>query len=177
MGGPSSGSTAGSRRANCARRVATVMARNPEGPDLDLPRLWHGPRPGPQRSQEHPGGRAGRYCLWTRCKTQPKPGGRGRSRNHPGRCRISPVRNPRPSGRGGSQWLTGDWTEAEELAQEAMVRTWWRWSIVRGHDRPHDYARKVLVNRHRSLLRRALARRSKELGPAAEDLVGEIGRM
>ena len=48
-------------------------------------------------------------------------------------------------------WLTGDWTEAEELAQEAMVRTWWRWSIVRGHDRPHDYARKVLVNRHRSL--------------------------
>ena len=55
-------------------------------------------------------------------------------------------------------WLTGDWTEAEELAQEAMVRTWWRWSIVRGHDRPHDYARKVLVNRHRSLLRRALVR-------------------
>src|SRR5512133_1843615 len=103
MGGPWSGSTAGSRRANCARRVATVMARNPEGPDLDLPRLWHGPRPGPQRSQEHPGGRAGRYCLWTRCKTQPKPGGRGRNRNHPGRYRISPVRNPRPSGRGGSQ--------------------------------------------------------------------------
>src|SRR5512132_1694982 len=106
MGGPSSGSTAGSRRANCARRVATVMARNPEGPDLDLPRLWHGPRPGPQRSQEHPGGRAGRYCLWTRCKTQPKPGGRGRNRNHPGRYRISPVRNPRPSGRGGSQLPT-----------------------------------------------------------------------
>jgi RNA polymerase sigma-70 factor, ECF subfamily len=55
-------------------------------------------------------------------------------------------------------WLTGDWTEAEELAQEAMVRTWWRWSIVRGHDRPQDYARKVLVNQHRSLLRRALVR-------------------
>jgi hypothetical protein len=35
----------------------------------------------------------------------------------------------------------------------------------------------VLVNRHRSLLRRALARLRKELGPAAEDLVGEIGRM
>jgi len=28
-GGPWSGSTAGPRRANCARRVATVMARNP----------------------------------------------------------------------------------------------------------------------------------------------------
>jgi RNA polymerase sigma-70 factor (sigma-E family) len=55
-------------------------------------------------------------------------------------------------------WLTGDWTEAEELAQEAMVRTWWRWSIVRGHDQPQDYARKVLVNRHRSLLRRTVVR-------------------
>ena|SRR5215216_806219 len=24
-----------------------------------------------------------------------------------------------------------------------MVRTWWRWSVVRVHDRPHDYARRV----------------------------------
>ena len=55
-------------------------------------------------------------------------------------------------------WLTGDWMEAEDLAQEAMVRTFWRWPIVRRHDRPEDYARKVLVNRHRSLLRRALVR-------------------
>ena len=37
-----------------------------------------------------------------------------------------------------------------------MVRTFWRWPSVRRHDRPQDYARKVLVNRHRSLLRRAL---------------------
>jgi RNA polymerase sigma-70 factor (sigma-E family) len=55
-------------------------------------------------------------------------------------------------------WLTGSWTEAEDLAQEAMVRTFWRWPSVRRHDRPEDYARKVLVNRHRSLLRRALVR-------------------
>ena len=53
-------------------------------------------------------------------------------------------------------WLTGDWGQAEELAQEALVRTWWRWPIVRRLDRPGDYARKVLVNRHRSLRRRAL---------------------
>jgi RNA polymerase sigma-70 factor (sigma-E family) len=53
-------------------------------------------------------------------------------------------------------WLTGDWGQAEELAQEALVRTWWRWPVVRRLDRPGDYARKVLVNRHRSLLRRAL---------------------
>jgi RNA polymerase sigma factor (sigma-70 family) len=36
------------------------------------------------------------------------------------------------------------------------VRTWWRWPLVRRLDRPGDYARKVLVNRHRSLRRRAL---------------------
>jgi RNA polymerase sigma-70 factor (sigma-E family) len=53
-------------------------------------------------------------------------------------------------------WLTGDWGQAEELAQEALVRTWWRWPIVRRLDRPGDYARKVLVNRHRSLRRRVL---------------------
>jgi RNA polymerase sigma-70 factor (sigma-E family) len=53
-------------------------------------------------------------------------------------------------------WLTGDWGQAEELAQEALVRTWWRWPVVRRLDRPGDYARKVLVNRHRSLVRRAL---------------------
>jgi RNA polymerase sigma-70 factor (sigma-E family) len=50
--------------------------------------------------------------------------------------------------------LTGDQAEAEELAQEAMVRTWWRWAVHRPND-PTAYARKVLVNRRRSLLRRA----------------------
>jgi hypothetical protein len=82
-----------------------------------------------------------------------------------------------------------------------MVRTFWRWPSVRRHDRPQDYARKVLVNRHRSLLRRvlvrarhaevarllqlplgtvkstssrALARLREQLGPAAEDLVGKV---
>ena len=27
--------------------------------------------------------------------------------------------------------LTGDRVEAEELAQEALVRTWWRWKLHR----------------------------------------------
>ena len=51
--------------------------------------------------------------------------------------------------------LISDWDQAEELAQEAMARTFAAWSRVRGYDRPAAYARKVLVNRHRSLLRRA----------------------
>jgi RNA polymerase sigma-70 factor (sigma-E family) len=52
--------------------------------------------------------------------------------------------------------LTGDPAQAEELAQDARVRTWRRWRLVRKPDKPEAYARKVLVNRHRSLLRRAL---------------------
>lgn len=51
--------------------------------------------------------------------------------------------------------LTGNWGEGEELAQETLVRIYWRWSLVRRQAHPEAYARKVLVNRHRSLLRRA----------------------
>jgi RNA polymerase sigma-70 factor (sigma-E family) len=50
--------------------------------------------------------------------------------------------------------LTGDWAQAEDLAQESLVRVYWRWSLVRRQAHPEAYARKVLVNRHRSLLRR-----------------------
>jgi RNA polymerase sigma-70 factor (sigma-E family) len=50
--------------------------------------------------------------------------------------------------------LTGSWAEGEELAQETLVRIYWRWSLVRRQEYPEAYARKVLVNRHRSLLRR-----------------------
>jgi len=50
--------------------------------------------------------------------------------------------------------LTGDWTEAEDIAQEAMVRTYRAWESIRDRERPGAYARSVLVNRRRSLLRR-----------------------
>ena len=52
--------------------------------------------------------------------------------------------------------LTGSRAEAEDLAQEALVRTWWRWQLVRRPDDPERYVRTVLVYRQRSLLRRAL---------------------
>jgi RNA polymerase sigma-70 factor (ECF subfamily) len=57
--------------------------------------------------------------------------------------------------RGLGYLLTGDWAQAEELAQDALVSTYRVWSRVSRHQRPAAYARKVLVNRHRSLLRRA----------------------
>ena len=34
--------------------------------------------------------------------------------------------------------LTGDRAEGEELAQEALVRTWWRWKLVRRPRRPRQ---------------------------------------
>jgi RNA polymerase sigma-70 factor (sigma-E family) len=52
--------------------------------------------------------------------------------------------------------LTGDWAEAEDLAQEAMVRTYRAWPSIRERERPGAYARTVLVNRRRSLLRRSM---------------------
>jgi RNA polymerase sigma-70 factor (sigma-E family) len=71
--------------------------------------------------------------------------------------------------------LTGDRAEAEELAQEALARTWWRWAVHRPDD-PAAYVRKVLLNRRRSLLRRAdvearfLARtRAEPVPPPGED--------
>lgn len=51
--------------------------------------------------------------------------------------------------------LTGDWAEAEDLAQEAMVRTYRAWGRITERERPGAYARSVLVNRRRSLLRRS----------------------
>jgi len=52
--------------------------------------------------------------------------------------------------------LTGSWHEADELAQEATARTFAAWTRLRRRDQAAAYARKVLVNRHRSLLRRTL---------------------
>jgi DNA-directed RNA polymerase specialized sigma24 family protein len=52
--------------------------------------------------------------------------------------------------------LSGDRAEAEELAQDALVRTYHRWARVCRPNDPPAYARRVLVNRHRSRLRRVL---------------------
>jgi RNA polymerase sigma-70 factor (sigma-E family) len=63
--------------------------------------------------------------------------------------------------------LTGSPAQAEELAQEALVRLWWRWRLVGQPKDPASYVRRVLVNRHRSLLRRAAveARSLAKTGP------------
>jgi RNA polymerase sigma-70 factor (sigma-E family) len=66
--------------------------------------------------------------------------------------------------------LTGDRGQAEELAQDALVRTYRRWALVGPPDDPASFARRVLINRHRSLLRRGLveARQLLRLGADAQ---------
>ncbi|HEV3012244.1 MAG TPA: SigE family RNA polymerase sigma factor [Actinomycetota bacterium] len=73
--------------------------------------------------------------------------------------------------RGLGYLLTSDWAEAEELAQDALVRTYRVWPRVRRHERPGAYARKVLLNRHRSLLRRAKVEARHLAGRRVEEAV------
>ena len=39
--------------------------------------------------------------------------------------------------------LTGDWDQGEDLAQDALVRTYRAWRRIRTYDHPEHYARKV----------------------------------
>ena len=73
--------------------------------------------------------------------------------------------------RGLGYLLTSDWAQAEELAQDALVSTYRVWNRVRRHERPAAYARKVLVNRHRSLLRRARVEARHLAGRRADEAV------
>jgi len=61
--------------------------------------------------------------------------------------------------------LTGDWHDAEDLVQMALLRSPSRWSVARR--RPEGYARAVLVNLARDRWR---ARRRYHAEPFADDL-------
>ena len=50
--------------------------------------------------------------------------------------------------------LTRDWTEAEDLTQDTMLRTYRAWHRIQGTS-PAAYARTTMMNKHRSMLRRA----------------------
>jgi RNA polymerase sigma factor (sigma-70 family) len=70
--------------------------------------------------------------------------------------------------------LTGDWAQAQDVVQEAMLVTFGRWDRVRGFDRPGAFARRVVLNRCRSIGRhrlaegRALARLASHRRPDGE---------
>jgi RNA polymerase sigma-70 factor (sigma-E family) len=68
--------------------------------------------------------------------------------------------------------LTGDRALAEELAQEAFVRTWRRWDQVRSTETAAAYVRATVVN----LARMSLRRRMVELRHRTAVAVGEAAR-
>ena len=76
--------------------------------------------------------------------------------------------------------ISGDFTEAEEAAQEALVRAWSRWKAVRGYDDPGGWtsrvAQRIAVSRWRRqevarrYLRREVQRRVVD-GPGPESVL------
>jgi RNA polymerase sigma-70 factor (sigma-E family) len=54
--------------------------------------------------------------------------------------------------------LTGDSSEAEDLAQDALVRVFERWTRVRRMESPTGYLYRVAMNLHHSRLRRLAVR-------------------
>jgi DNA-directed RNA polymerase specialized sigma24 family protein len=69
--------------------------------------------------------------------------------------------------------LTGDASEADELAQDAMVRIFERWDRVRRADSPVAYLYATAMNLHRSGLRRlrVLCRRRHEACGGSKTLI------
>jgi RNA polymerase sigma factor (sigma-70 family) len=64
--------------------------------------------------------------------------------------------------------ITGDAFEAEELAQDAMVRVLERWDRVGRLDSPTGYLYRTAMNLHRNGLRRLAVRRRRGLRTAVE---------
>lgn len=67
--------------------------------------------------------------------------------------------------------LSGDWHQAEDLTQDVLVRVYAVWHRVSTMAAPDAYARKAMVNAHRSALRRPWRReRAVEQVPDQADL-------
>ena len=62
--------------------------------------------------------------------------------------------------------LTGSTSEADELAQEALVRVYERWDRVGRMESPDGYLFRTALNLHRSRLRRLTSRARQLLEPA-----------
>jgi RNA polymerase sigma-70 factor (sigma-E family) len=72
--------------------------------------------------------------------------------------------------------LTGDWSLAEELAQETFVRAWRSWTNLRNQQSAPAYLRTTVVNLARTSLRRRLkeAREVQEAGAARDPELPEL---
>ena len=79
--------------------------------------------------------------------------------------------------------VTGNRAEAEDVAQEAMVRVCERWDRVTDTDSPDGYLYRTALNLHRSSVRRAAVRLRRGLQTASADPLAtaedrdELGRL
>jgi RNA polymerase sigma factor (sigma-70 family) len=64
--------------------------------------------------------------------------------------------------------VAGKRHEAEELAQDAFVRAYERWELVRNADNPQGYLYRIGLNLYRSKLRRAARAAKKAIRPPVE---------
>jgi len=71
--------------------------------------------------------------------------------------------------------LTGDRYEADDLAQEALLRAYERWDRVGAMDSPAGYVYRTALNLHRSRLRTLVVRARRVFSAVpAEDLSGSV---
>jgi RNA polymerase sigma factor (sigma-70 family) len=71
--------------------------------------------------------------------------------------------------------LTGDRYEADDLAQEALLRAYERWDRVGAMDSPAGYVYRTALNLHRSRLRTLVVRARRVFAAVpAEDLSGSV---
>jgi RNA polymerase sigma-70 factor (ECF subfamily) len=64
--------------------------------------------------------------------------------------------------------LTADRAEAQDLAQEAMVRVYERWERIRAMESPVGYAYRTAMNLNRKRLRRLAVRARRLVRPPEE---------
>jgi RNA polymerase sigma factor (sigma-70 family) len=71
--------------------------------------------------------------------------------------------------------LTGDVQEADDLAQEALLRAYERWDRVGSMDSPAGYVYRTAMNLHRSRLRALVVRAHRVFAAVpADDLSGTV---
>lgn len=71
--------------------------------------------------------------------------------------------------------LCGDRDEADDIAQESLLRAYERWDRVRSMDSPQGYVYRTALNLHRSHRRRLAVRARRAFAPVpAEDPGGSV---
>jgi len=71
--------------------------------------------------------------------------------------------------------LTGDRSEADDLAQEALLRAYERWDRIAAMDSPAGYVYRTALNLHRSRLRSLVVRARRVFADVpAEDISGSV---